>query len=690
MPHVFYTGVLSRELEQKGVDMQRCRLLKLIRRKRKIIWLLLSIFMVHFCLFRAYSSYSESCFKTEWNSAASGSAFLVESALGDCEHVLNKLTGYCAKSFEVKDFAIAVHLGDRTNSLRQGGIIYAVLKTVGTIALIGKVDVYVNIRQISQLEEIKLFDIWKKCRNLHPIYTLQRNNAGMDIGGFFNSMLAISQRCRIYKLILKLHSKEDQNWLRNAVHPLVGTSAAVATLLNTFLNESNKIGIVAGLPTHPFNCSVKLSDRLFFGYALGDIDHLSSTMPHEDKILEKFGARVPRHKRMFHAGSMFGINGVMLSEVLPAEKIKKVLFELNDPNTLDLNWFRIMARITGDSIAVKQSYYYRFNTWKRHTPGNSIVAHHQRGILADGQVEHAWERIFFYLPFLSGRSIALQFLDQNQNHANMILPKDMDLSSMDETKCFHNTFHYEECRKSSNATAMCFLYANYGECLLRPSYMHQNCEDICSCSRTNRTDHFHYHKVQLAFITNMRSAGPFNSVSKKYANIFQCILHRKKHHTLAFPPIGDEIYFSSKMHITGCARLETMNSRFQALIDERGFLYIYNFQAELLWSTEKSKSHFLKWFRNHLLTSFQFKRRLSNSKYFVLHGNKQGLHISNLSLYQVLQCYSHWCSHPFILTSEGTRVLKLDDTGCLILRSSFGSMLEQQLWSSCTLTDISY
>ena len=137
-----------------------------------------------------------------------------------------------------------------------------------------------------------------------------------------------------------------------------------------------------------------------------------------------------------------------------------------------------------------------------------------------------------------------------------------------------------------------FLYANYGECLLRPSYMHQNCENICSCSRINRTDHFHYHKVQLAFITNMRSAGPFNSVSKKYANIFQCILHRKKHHTLAFPPIGDEIYFSSKMHITGCARLETMNSRFQALIDERGFLYIYNFQAELLWSTEKSKSHF--------------------------------------------------------------------------------------------------
>ncbi|CAL6332723.1 unnamed protein product [Bathycoccus prasinos] len=228
--------------------MQRCRLLKLIRRKRKIIWLLLSIFM-------------------------SG---------------------------------IVQPLG-------QLFLLRVLLETVNMFSI--------NLLDI--LEEIKVFDIWKKCRNLHPIYTLQRNNAGMDIGGFFNSMLAISQRCRIYKLILKLHSKEDQNWLRNAVHPLVGNSAAVATLLNTFLNESNKIGIVAGLPTHPFNCSVKLSDRLFFGYALGDIDHLSSTMPHEDKILEKFGARVPRHKRMFHAGSMFGINGVMLSEVLPAEKIKK-------------------------------------------------------------------------------------------------------------------------------------------------------------------------------------------------------------------------------------------------------------------------------------------------------------------------------------------------------------------------------
>jgi len=670
--------------------MQRRRLLKLIRTKRKIIWSLLSIFTLKFCLSLAYSSNSEGCFKTELDSAASTTSFLIESTLGKCEHVLGELTGYCAKSFKVKDFAIAVHLGDRTNSLRQGGVIYDVLEKVGTNALVGKVDVYVNIRRISQLKEIKLFDIWKKCKNLRPIYTLQRNNAGMDIGGFFNSMLAISQRCRIYKLILKLHSKEDQNWLRNAVHPLVGTSDAVATLLHTFLNESNKIGIVAGLPTHPFNCSVNLADRLFFGYALGDIDHLSSTMPHEDEILERFGAWVPRHKRMFHAGSMFGINGVMLSEVLPAEKIKKVLFELNDPNTLDLNWFRIMARITGDSISVKQSYY-RFNTWKRQTPGNGIAAHHQRGILADGQVEHAWERIFFYLPFLSGRSIALQYLDQKQNLVNMILPKDMDLSSMGETKCFHSTFHYEECRKSSNLTAMCFLYANYGECLLRPSYMHQNCEDICSCARIRSADPFHHHKVQLAFITKMRSAGPFDSVSSKYANIFQCILHRKKHHTLAFPPIGDEIYFSSKMHIPGCARLETMNSKFQALIDERGFLYIYNFQAELLWSTEISnRSHFLKWFRNHLLTLFQFKRRLSNSICFVLHGNKEGLHISNLSLDQVLQCYSHWCSHPFILTTEGTSVLKLDDNGCLTLRSNFSSMLEQQLWSSCPLAEISH
>ena len=133
-----------------------------------------------------------------------------------------------------------------------------------------------------------------------------------------------------------------------------------------------------------------------------------------------------------------------------------------------------------------------------------------------------------------------------------------------------------------------------------------------------------------------------------------------------------------------------MNSRFQALVDERGFLYLYNFQAELLWTTEISKSHFKKWFRNHLLTSFQFKRRLSNSKYFVLHGNKRGLHISNLSLYQILQCYFHWCSHPFILTSEGTNALKLDDNGCLILRSNFGSMLEQQLWSSCPLADVSH
>jgi len=607
------------------------------------------------------------------------SSLLVFRGTNKCDFTLLELSGVCKDTFQEKKFAVALHLGDRVKVLGVKSVLYTSLRRLKEV-LRGELDIYINVRSIAQVEFVYSDPIWKAFEMV-PFISIQKENRGMDIGGFFHSLLAMSQLCRRYKIVLKMHSKEDQKWLRNTLEPLVGSRNAIENMVTSICSHEKNIGIMAGtsLKDKLDGCFQKRKERLFFAYELGDINYLSASMPHEDRIMSEMGVWLPRRSRMFNAGTIFAMHGEVIFRYFKPLQVKLYLADMNVPTSVDLNWFTVMSRLnqtknlTLESLMLSESW-----------PGNSLFAHHMPGILPDAQVEHAWERIFFYLSHIFGMSISLQIKEGKSDYLKeIIIPPQAQISEVlnSSSNCWDEyNLNRNVCMLATNESATCFMLVNNGECLLKPALMSKMCGKLCDCLRMTGKRGWNTHLSRLKFITSLRREGPFHKVSKKYMKIYECLNSRVKHE-FSFPPLPEQIQLDSNYRVGICTRLNSNSSEYQALIDKSGGMSIYNDEFDMIWSNIHIPAIRFNYFMMWLYKRFSWGPSL-----YVLTSDRSGVLLSPFNFYHVIRCQMIWCSTPLQFQKMESLALKLTSDGCVLL-VSFASNRSWEgqkiLWTSC-------
>ena len=287
-----------------------------------------------------------------------------------CVTVLISLnTRQCSTYKREKNAAILINLGQEVNLPLWD-------RYVRNIEVSGiSSDIYVNARSIEIVKSaLSVFGLRTK-------YTIQSVNMGMDIGGFFISLMNSRSVCTKYDFIMKLHSKRDTKWMRKLVDPLLGVPSALRHLSNLF--KRHDTGQVFVINTRP-DPERGFPERLLLSFELGDTETLAVNTVLDDKILASLGIDFKRTERFFMAGTMFALSHDLLTRILPSSKLSSFLFTLNTPTTFDAHWFSLMTRNCSAASELE-------------LPGNSLFAHHKPGYLPDGQKEHGWERVLSYL-----------------------------------------------------------------------------------------------------------------------------------------------------------------------------------------------------------------------------------------------------------------------------------------------------
>ena len=395
--------------------------------------------------------------------------------------------------------------------------------------------------------------------------TLDADNKGMDIGGFFISILSARKACLEYNFVIKLHGKEDTRWLNMLVDPLIGSPMRIRHLSQVF--ESEDVGQVFA-STKVQTTETDFPERLFLSYRLDqDLRFFLNTAAVEDGILDSLGLSVKRSDRFFIAGTMLAFKWQLLKQALPSSKLRAELLIMNSPSTFDANWFSLMSR----NIAHEDS--------RLTLPGNSLLNHHTPGYMPDGQLEHGWERVICYLSSALGYESKL-IGSSNGEEQSVGVGEWLTVSA--RKHCFD--VDSGECLRDAGA----------GECFLTPAYMLSRCKLACKCIHggSGYPDHARLRGDLRYFIDVLhksRSSGPFSFVASSYQNILDCtpdLLASSSSpswnkDTLLQSPFT----FSKGKVFSSCSRVLSLHSGNQLHFGRDGILRLQDRSFRLIWSS---------------------------------------------------------------------------------------------------------
>lgn len=201
-------------------------------------------------------------------------------------------------------------------------------------------------------------------------------NRGMDIGGFLRVLPFIAQGGFDY--ILKLHTKSNHSWRRTLIEPLLHDESILA-----LFQQDPTVGLVGAR-----RCLHE------------ERAHRRPNAYYCQQLAERY--QLPYRNFRFIGGTMFWLRASIVHSLWPVETVEETtaaaLATLNTPETLDPHWFMINYR-TAHTVAEAVQQYQR----QRGKFRNCLEARlHGVAAVADGMIEHAYERLFGMLTEARG------------------------------------------------------------------------------------------------------------------------------------------------------------------------------------------------------------------------------------------------------------------------------------------------
>lgn len=364
-------------------------------------------------------------------------------------------------------------------------------------------DIYVNVRTFHDAEQI--YERW----GFEVEISIQLGNVGMDIGGFLTSLLVLQRKCVTYLTVFKLHNKEDPLWTARLLNPLVGSAPSILSTVG--LLRRNDVGqIFAG---SELDINANFPERTLLSYGLGDINFFGLSIVAEEKILKFLGLELDLQRRFFVAGTMFAMRASVLVDTFDRHSIHHILDSLNSPLSVDVEWHSMMSR---------------YDEIKKGDPGNSLHGHHLPGFYADGQIEHAWERVICYLSPAFGLDTYFRS-DREERYTSLsTLWRDVELLPNGNG---WNVFSRKHCL-SFRGPGDCLKKAIMGECILSPARMFRECYKACRCvhgesgypTQPSLSDQLH----TMLLLHRQRVIGHFHEVSSAYEHVIHCLGRKER------------------------------------------------------------------------------------------------------------------------------------------------------------------
>lgn len=241
-------------------------------------------------------------------------------------------------------------------------------------------DLYVNIVDGLGIENEATEMVQKKFP--HAVLFVSENR-GMDIGGFFHTLPFLF--AKPYRWILKLHTKTSASWRKQLVEPLCGSPNQVFQCLNLLEQGNGMLG--------------SAKHKYFESKGLKPNNHYISY------LAEKF--KMPVRDFWFIGGTMFWVDNKFLRQVFEGKDLPLLISEMNTPTTLDPHWY--MVNYKDPDVRSVEAAVLHYNTQGESLGRcrNCLEARikKQKPCLADGMLEHAYERFFALALKVTGRKI---------------------------------------------------------------------------------------------------------------------------------------------------------------------------------------------------------------------------------------------------------------------------------------------
>lgn len=272
----------------------------------------------------------------------------------------------------------------------------AVLLHVGAIAPLGELltairnlqhaavpfDLFVNLVR-GRFDEAVASSLIKLS---FPNATIVVNeNRGMDIGGFLSLLPLVLNGS--YDYILKLHTKSLDYWRRQLVAPICGTPSLVKNALRLF-KTNPAVGLIAAVSTIYYERVNRPPNA------------------HYLKLLApQFGLTYSDFK--FVGGTMFWVRRSLIERYFGGRDLALLQQRMNTPETLDPHWYMMNYRDLRMNTVELAEKHYRDLGSKAGRYRNCLDARDQgaRVYLADGMIEHAYERLFGLMVKQAGLTI---------------------------------------------------------------------------------------------------------------------------------------------------------------------------------------------------------------------------------------------------------------------------------------------
>ncbi len=547
------------------------------------------------------------------------------------------------KGAAFKDVAVALHIGD-TFDKEVWETYYHNLLSSGL-----SFDVYCNVRTFVLASQVA------KVFREHLKVTVQLENRGMDIGGFFLALLALRQGKTEYGSIFKVHAKQDPFWRQELLDPLIGSPEAINKVVDTL--RSKAIGQVFAL-RREVNAEAIFPERLFIAYALGDVLNFGLTAYWQDELLKEMNLNLPLSKRFFMAGTMLAFKGAMLQKIFDGVDLYTLYAQLCTPNSFDTNWHGIMSRqYTSDgeseiSVSVRAA--------------NSLSRHHQSGSLSDGQIEHAWERVICYLAPATGYESVTLVAENVQTFKEASI--DMLLSNTERARqgFWWRYFDFNECMAGNDDTGACVVKAAAGECFIQPQMMRHTCDRSCRClhgssAYPDRTDIPRQFDV-LKTVHRSRVNGAYFAGAHAYGHLLHCLGYTPEGDPdlngmveTIFTPVSIYIGWSVRM----CTRFMSRKGN-QLFLGADGLLRLHDAKFESQWIVGTSIAdkfmdsehvHYLKMMTDEHDNNVGFLRVTTSSN-----DAEDNTRVPGLPLHRTL-----WQSESFSLHNSQDFRLEVDD-----------------------------
>jgi hypothetical protein len=287
------------------------------------------------------------------------------------------------KKIEGITIAVCIHVGNMNIFLED-------LKYYKFLSRNFSVDFYISIIE----DEMNGIDLNTISKFLPHSSIIIVKNKGLDIGGFFQSLIEIKQSEKKYKYIYKTHTKSVEKWRKDLL--LVD----LYKIIKCF-QEDEKIGIIGN---KEWLLTMKISANREFEFSISEyfkkIEENDINFFHLNYLYKKFYGQENKlylQKNInFIAGTIFFCRFELFND-WNIELIRNCYEELNDENSLDINWF---SKVHGKDIQYIKGGSYSPNCIHKMKYPETLSP-----LYRDGMIEHAWERFFSIMCIKKGYKI---------------------------------------------------------------------------------------------------------------------------------------------------------------------------------------------------------------------------------------------------------------------------------------------